>query len=175
MSTSAGSSPPDREPPTIENRKVLVRKAIAACRSRDHLSEKEVGALIAAAASLGRHGNRDAALILVAYRHGLRVSELVSLRWDQVDLRQGLLHVARIKHGIASVHPLRGLCCNPLARAQGGAQWGHSACYVNRRAKLTPYRRANSTPLGLTRAGGGLSERLPHPVDLRVWRRPARN
>jgi hypothetical protein len=34
------------------------------------------------------------------------VSELVSLRWDQVDLRQGLLHVARLKHGIASVHPL---------------------------------------------------------------------
>jgi type 1 fimbriae regulatory protein FimE len=61
-----------------------------------------------AAASTGRHTARDAALILIAYRHGLRVSELVSLRWDQFDLRQGLLHVARCKHGIASVHPLRG-------------------------------------------------------------------
>ena len=69
---------------------------------------REVEALMEAAASVGRHGTRDAALILVAYRHGLRVSELVSLRWDQVDLRQGLLHVARRKHGIASVHPLRG-------------------------------------------------------------------
>ncbi|CDH44843.1 Integrase family protein (fragment) [Candidatus Contendobacter odensis Run_B_J11] len=49
---------------------------------------------------------RDATLIRVAYRHGLRVSERVRLRWDQVDLQHGLLHVTRRKHGIASVHPL---------------------------------------------------------------------
>jgi len=47
-------------------------------------------------------------LILIAYRHGLRVSELVSLRWDQIDLAQGLVHVARLKNGTPSVHPLRG-------------------------------------------------------------------
>src|SRR5206468_6556156 len=41
-------------------------------------------------------------------RHGLRASELVALRWDQVDLQAGLLHVSRAKNGIASVHPLRG-------------------------------------------------------------------
>jgi len=85
-----------------------VRRANAAYRSREYLSDREVAALMEAAASVGRHGARDAALILVAYRHGLRVSELVSLRWDQVDLRQGLLHVVRLKHGIPSVHPLRG-------------------------------------------------------------------
>jgi len=50
-------------------------------RSREYLSEKEVTALVEAAASVGRHGARDAALILIAYCHGLRVSELVSLRW----------------------------------------------------------------------------------------------
>ena len=61
---------------------------------------------------------RDAALILIAYRHGLRVSELVSLRWDQVDLQQGLLHVTRRKHGIASVHPLRGPELRALRRLQ---------------------------------------------------------
>jgi type 1 fimbriae regulatory protein FimE len=48
----------------------------------------------------------------------LRVSELVSLRWDQADLRQGLLHVTRLKHGIASVHPLRGPELRTLRRLQ---------------------------------------------------------
>lgn len=118
MSNHAGSTPRDRDRPTIVNRKVPVRRANAAYRSREYLSGKEVGALMAAAASVGRHGVRDAALILVAYRHGLRVSELVSLRWDQVDLQQGLLHVTRLKHGIASVHPLRGPELRALRRLQ---------------------------------------------------------
>jgi type 1 fimbriae regulatory protein FimB/type 1 fimbriae regulatory protein FimE len=77
-------------------------------RSREHLTEAEVERLIAAARRLGRHGQRDAAMILVAYRHGLRVSELVGLRREQVDLGQGLLHVRRLKGGSASTHPLRG-------------------------------------------------------------------
>jgi type 1 fimbriae regulatory protein FimB/type 1 fimbriae regulatory protein FimE len=51
----------------------------------------------------GRYGHRDAAMILVAYRHGLRVAELCALRWDQVDLKQGLLHVQRLKQGLPSV------------------------------------------------------------------------
>lgn len=118
MSNHAGSTPPDGGPPTIENRKVPVRRANAAYRSREYLSEKEVAALMTAAASVGRHGVRDAALILVAYRHGLRVSELVSLRWDQFDLQRGLLHVTRCKHGIASVHPLRGPELRTLRRLQ---------------------------------------------------------
>jgi integrase len=45
---------------------------------------------------------------MMAYRHGLRASELIAVRWDQVDLKAGLLHVARLKHGSASTHPLRG-------------------------------------------------------------------
>lgn len=53
-----------------------------------------------------RYGHRDATMIRIAYRHGLRVSELVSLRWDQVDLAHGRLHVNRAKNGLASVHPL---------------------------------------------------------------------
>jgi len=102
--------------PNIEKRKVPVRLKNSAYRSREYLSEKEVNSLIKAAASVGRHTNRDATLILVAYRHGLRVSELVSLRWDQVDLQQGLLHVNRLKHGIPSVHPIRGQELRALRR-----------------------------------------------------------
>lgn len=118
MSNHAAYTPEDCNPPTLENRKVPVRRANATYRSREYLSEKEVVAVMAAAAIIGRHGARDAALILVAYRHGLRVSELVSLRWDQVDLQQGLLHVTRFKHGIASVHPLRGPELRALRRLQ---------------------------------------------------------
>jgi type 1 fimbriae regulatory protein FimB/type 1 fimbriae regulatory protein FimE len=62
-----------------------------------------------AAGATGRHGRRDATLLLIAYRHGLRVSEVTSLRWDQVDLKQGLMHVSRLKNGVASTHPIRGL------------------------------------------------------------------
>ena len=58
-------------------------------RGREYLTDKEVEALMKAARNIGRHGHRDATLILVAYRHGLRVSELVSLRSDQVDLARG--------------------------------------------------------------------------------------
>ena len=64
--------------------------------------------MLQAAGKFGRHGARDRALVLLAYRHGLRVSELESLRWDQVDLKAGLLHVARLKNGMASTHPIRG-------------------------------------------------------------------
>src|SRR4029453_13697658 len=94
--------------PTIVKRKVPVRRRNSDYRSREYLSEKEVGKVIAAAATQGGHGVGDWALILSAYRHGLRVSELVSLRWDQIDLSQGLVHVSRLKNGLPSVHPLRG-------------------------------------------------------------------
>jgi site-specific recombinase XerD len=43
-------------------------------------------------------------MILVAYRHGLRVSELVDLRWDQVDFEAVVLHVRRVKRGTPSTH-----------------------------------------------------------------------
>jgi type 1 fimbriae regulatory protein FimE len=80
----------------------------ASRRRREYLTPDEVDKLLQASGKLGRHGARDRTLILIAYRHGLRVSELVALRWDQVDLKAGLLHVARLKNGLASTHPIRG-------------------------------------------------------------------
>jgi len=71
-----------------------------------------------AARSVGRHGHRDSTLILVAFRHGLRVSELVALRWDMVDLKQGLMHVSRLKNGVNSTHPLRGPELRALRKLQ---------------------------------------------------------
>ena len=87
-------------------------------RSREYLTETEVEKLMAAARSIGRHGHRDASMILIAYRHALRVSELVALRWDQVDLSQGLLHVVRRKNGVNSTHPLRGPEIRALRKLQ---------------------------------------------------------
>lgn len=89
-------------------RKMPERRPNAAIRTREHLTPAEVRALLRAALRRGRYGQRDACLILLAYRHGLRVSEVVSLRWDQVDLRAGHLHVRRSKNGVPSTHPLQG-------------------------------------------------------------------
>jgi type 1 fimbriae regulatory protein FimE len=95
---------------TPENGKVTPPRRVAnrKRRAREHLTPQEVDKLIKAASRVGRYGHRDATLILLAYRHGLRVSELVALRWDQVDLEQGVLHVSRLKNGVSSTHPLRG-------------------------------------------------------------------
>jgi type 1 fimbriae regulatory protein FimE len=96
-------------PATHENRKAMPRRPTnAEVRKREYLTPDEVEQLQRAATSVGRHGHRDATLILIAYRHGLRVSELIALRWDQVDLKAGALHVSRLKNGSPSVHPVRG-------------------------------------------------------------------
>jgi type 1 fimbriae regulatory protein FimE len=105
--------------PTIVKRKVPRRRPNSDYRSREYLSEKEVGEVVAAAAAQGRHGLRDSTLILIGYRHGLRVTELVNLRWDQMDLAQGLVHVSRLKNGMASVHPLVGLNSGRCAGCSG--------------------------------------------------------
>jgi integrase len=92
-------------------------------RTREHLTPAEAERLIAAAGKVGRHRHRDSTLLLLTYRHGLRVAELVALRWEQVDLKQGLLHVSRLKQGVPSTHPLRG----PELRALRKLQRDHRA------------------------------------------------
>jgi site-specific recombinase XerD len=78
-------------------------------RPREYLTPKEIERLIAAAKARGRrYALRDATMILVAFRHGLRVSELCSLTWDQFDFSQGMMHVRRMKRGMASVHQIGG-------------------------------------------------------------------
>jgi len=75
---------------------------------RRYLTEREVERLMDCARKYGRYGHRDATMILVAYRHGLRASEVCDLQWQQIDLSEGRLHVHRVKNGIPSVHPIRG-------------------------------------------------------------------
>ena len=77
-------------------------------RPREYLTEKEIERLQETARKRSRYGHRDATMILIAYRHGLRASELCGLRWDQIELNSGRLHVRRAKGGIDNVHPLSG-------------------------------------------------------------------
>lgn len=84
------------------------RRKNSASRTRENLTDSEITALLAAARKSGRYGQRDETLILVMFRHGLRVSEAVALRWEQLDLNAGTLHVNRLKSGTPSTHPLRG-------------------------------------------------------------------
>jgi type 1 fimbriae regulatory protein FimB/type 1 fimbriae regulatory protein FimE len=93
--------------PTIEIRTVGGRKPNAAYRSREHLTEAEVEKLLDTAKA-NRHGRRDALMVLVAYRHGLRVSELLDLQWNQIDFEHATLHVRRAKKGTPATHPIRG-------------------------------------------------------------------
>lgn len=80
----------------------------ASVRPREYLTEDEVHQLMRAAGRVGRHVYRDASLILMAYRHGLRVSEVIALGWSAISLADGRIPVQRLTGGVASVHPLRG-------------------------------------------------------------------
>jgi site-specific recombinase XerD len=81
--------------PTTEKRTVTPRRRPNAdLRTREYLTDAEVTRLRKVAGN-NRWGHRDATMILVAYRHGFRVSELVDLRWDQVDFNHGTLAVRR--------------------------------------------------------------------------------
>jgi type 1 fimbriae regulatory protein FimB/type 1 fimbriae regulatory protein FimE len=91
-----------------ETSKRVGRPKNAEIRTREHLTPAEVETLATAAAKRGRHGQRDALTIRMTARHGFRVSELCELRWDQIDLSAGLIHIARKKNGVPSTHPLKG-------------------------------------------------------------------
>jgi len=75
-------------------------------RGREWILPTEAARLIKAALKVGRHGARDALMIRLAYYHGLRCTELVRLRRDQVNLHAAQLTVTRLKGGLSNAHPL---------------------------------------------------------------------
>ncbi len=156
-----------RQPrPTTENGKVTPpkRQPNGERRTREYLTHSEVEALMAAARKTGRHGHRDATLILIAYRHGLRVSELVALRCEQVDLKAGLLHVRRLKNGTDSTHPLRGPEIRALRRLQRDYPETPYVFVTERRGPLT----TSAVRKILSRAGELAGLKFPvHPHMLR--------
>jgi integrase len=101
---------PTGDIPTVQTPR---RRKNAEYRTREHLTEHEVERLIEATSN-----HRDATMILLAFRHGLRAAELVGLRWDQVDFQTGVLHVRRTKAGTPATHPLTGRELRALRRLQ---------------------------------------------------------
>ena len=115
--------------PRSEN--VTVRRRT---RPREYLTEKEIETLIEAAGD-NRWGHRDATAVLIAYRHGLRSSELVALRWDDIDFVSGKMHVRRSKGGSASVHPIGGRELRALRRLK---REGSQSVYIFVSERLAP-------------------------------------
>ena len=104
-------------PATVKRTVTPKRLPNGKLRTREYLTEAEVERLMAAAKG-NRWGHRDATMILVAYRHGLRAAELVDLRWDQIDFATATLHVRRVKQGTPSTHPILGDELRALRRLQ---------------------------------------------------------
>jgi len=133
-------------------------------RDREYLTEHEVDKLMRAAKKTGRHGHRDSTMILIAYRHGLRISELMRLKWSQIDLLQGLLHVIRRKQGIESTHPLAGVETRALRKLQRDYPETDFLFVSERKAPLTEHTFRKI----LTRAGDNAHLKLHvHPHMLR--------
>jgi site-specific recombinase XerD len=104
--------------PTEVNRTVPPkRQKNAELRTREHFTPDEVEALTEASRG-NRWGHRDATMILLTYRHGLRAAEVCDLRWDQVDFNGAVLHVRRVKNGTPSTHPVQGDELRALRRLQ---------------------------------------------------------
>jgi type 1 fimbriae regulatory protein FimB/type 1 fimbriae regulatory protein FimE len=151
--------------PAIVNRTVRPqRRPNGQLRTREYLTEAEVERLIKAA-KRNRWGHRDATMILVAYRHGLRAVELTDLRWEQVEFRTATLHVRRVKRGTPSTHPILGDELRALRRLKREQEPKSAYVFVSERGD--PFSTAGFARM-VERAGGEAHFTFkPHPHMLR--------
>jgi len=151
-------------PTNIKQTVAARRRPNSVYRTREYLTETEIEKLLDATKG-NRYGHRDATMILVAFRHGLRAAELVGLRWDQVDFEGGVLHVARNKRGTPSTHPVTGRELRALRRLKREAKTQSPFVFVSERE--SPFSVAGFQKL-VARAGiaAGLEFQL-HPHMLR--------
>jgi site-specific recombinase XerD len=123
-------------PPADEEALMVVNTSVK--NGRRYLTGREVDKLMETARKRGRYGHRDATMILVAYRHGLRASELCDLQWHQVELNAGRLHVRRAKNGSPSVHPMQGDEIRALRRLQREQKESPHVFMSERGGPMTP-------------------------------------
>ena len=117
---------------TFEQAPTAVNVTVRNRRPREYLTEREIERLMKAAGQ-NRWGHRDATAILIAYRHGLRASELVAVRWDDIELATGRLHIRRGKGGAASVHPIGARESRALRKMQREAKTPSPYVFVSER------------------------------------------
>jgi type 1 fimbriae regulatory protein FimB/type 1 fimbriae regulatory protein FimE len=104
-------------------------------------------------------------VILVAYRHGLRVSELVDLQWSQIDFNTASLHVRRVKDGSPSIHPIRGDELRALRKLQREQEPKSAFVFTSERS--TPFTTAGFARM-VERVGEAAGLDFPaHPHMLR--------
>jgi integrase len=108
------------------------------------------------AAKDNRYGPRDALMILLTFRHGLRAAEICDLRWEQVDFETATLHVRRVKNGTPATHPLTGREMRALRKHQ-------------RQSDRSPYLFASERGAPLTAPGfSRMVERAAMAADLGI-------
>ena len=121
---------PDSESGTVQRPNRIANDKL---RGRDYLTEAEISRLEKEALKRNRQGFRDATMIMTAYRHGLRAAELCDLRWDQIDLSAGKIHVRRVKNSAPSTHILDGKEIRALRRLQREQEPGCQFVFTSER------------------------------------------
>jgi type 1 fimbriae regulatory protein FimB len=109
-------------------------------RMKDFLTDAEIDQFLTAARK-GLHGPRDFLLALLAYRHGFRVSELIDVRLEELDLKTARLFVRRLKGSLSTEHPLEGdelRAIRAWLRIRGESKFAHLPhLFVGERGVMT--------------------------------------
>jgi site-specific recombinase XerD len=93
-------------------------------RNREYLLESEITRLIAATKTNKDifFATRNHLIILLSYRHGLRISELIALKWAQIELEEARIHIKRLKGSNSGVHPMAADECRLVAKLRKNQQ-----------------------------------------------------
>jgi len=110
------------------------RKQNGEYRKREHLTETELEKLLAALKD-NRHGHRDYLIGLVTFLHGLRVSELIDLRWDDIDFRAGTINIRRLKGSLSGTHYMERDEANGVRRLQREQDPKNRYIFINERGQ----------------------------------------
>ena len=154
---AVGSATPPNEKRTVMPR----RRRNSDLRTREYLTEAEVRRLIEVARD-NRWGHRDSTMLLIAFRHGLRASELVDLRWEQIDLESAILQVRRLKQGTPATHPLTGRELRALRRLQREQEPKSPFIFVSERGDPFSTRGFQATVERAGKAAGFAMKIHPH-------------